>query len=110
MHLANKNEIYQSFMSDDVVSEPTSAEFGVKDGYLTGSLPVQFGDILFMSKSQVVVEGDLYQNLIGQIQTCNPCLASPILAMAVSNSEFKVSKLCLQALQSRLAFEEKIEF
>jgi hypothetical protein len=51
MHLANKNEIYQSFMSGDVVSEPTSAEFGFKEGFLTGSLPVQFGDILFMSKS-----------------------------------------------------------
>jgi len=30
--------------------------------------------------------------------------------MAASESEFKVSKLCLQALQSRLEVEGKIEF
>jgi hypothetical protein len=40
MHLANKNEIYQSFIGDAVVAEPIGAEFGIKEGFLTSLLPV----------------------------------------------------------------------
>lgn len=119
MNLANRHDIFKSFKKGQILNEATRIEFKFENGFLKSSqdIPTQFGDILLLTKTHVPSEGKAsedafitYQNLFSLMQSSNPHLGSPILAMSVSTSEFKVSKLCYQALSSRQMVEGAIIF